>query len=377
MDIITPENNTLVIADDDPTNLSILLSYLENLNYNVHVAHDGEEALAQVSQHKPDLILLDVMMPNMDGFDACRHLKANEESRGIPVIFMTALTNTEDKIKGFDVGAVDYITKPIQYEEVSARINVHLNLRNLEKILQQQKMAIEEKNVELERKNMELDAFAQFVVRDLKKPLVRQSGFTKVLLKELTLLSDTEPLKFLEEIEDSRYQMLDIVEDMVLLAKARSHELVMESPNMATIITTVRQHLSSMIDKYEGQIFTPLTWPSVWGYSPWIEKVWEIYLTNGLKYGGTPPHLEVGASSQGTDFIRFWVRDNGLGINAELQEQLFTPIKDIGKTEVTQEGYGLKLSIVRLLIEKCGGEVGVESQVGKGSLFYFTLPVIG
>ncbi len=376
MDITNHEKNKLLIADDDPTSLNILLTYLQNLSYDVQIAPNGKEALAKVDQDKPDLILLDVMMPTLDGFETCRRLKVNEETRKIPVIFMTALTNTEDKVKGFEAGAVDYITKPIQYEEVSARINVHLTLRNLQEILQQQKVAIERKNSELQLQNRELDAFAQFVVRDLKKPLVRQSGFTKVLMKELANMPDAEPLKFLQEIEQSRYQMTDIVEDMVLLANARTQELVMEAPDMTKLIATVRHRLTSMIDKYQAQISLPTTWPTVWGYSPWIEKVWETYITNGLKYGGTPPRVELGANMQG-NYARFWVRDNGLGLSTEQQEQLFIPLIDLDKVEITQEGYGLKLSIVRLLVEKCGGEVGVESHVGRGSTFYFTLPIIG
>ncbi|MCK5717856.1 MAG: hybrid sensor histidine kinase/response regulator [Thiomargarita sp.] len=377
MDISNFENNTLLIADDDPTCLNILMSYLENIGYKVYSATDGQEVLEQVSQIKPALILLDVMMPQMDGFEACRLLKANDESCNIPVIFMTALTNTAEKIKGFEAGAIDYITKPIQYEEVSARINIHLTLQNIQGILEQQKTAIEQKNIELERKNMELDAFAQFVVRDLKKPLVRQSGFTKVLLKELTKLSDSEPLKFLQEIEHSRFQMVDVVDDMVLLAKARAHKLVMDTTDMTKHISTIKHQITTLIEKYHPTIVTPPKWTTVWGYAPWIEKVWETYISNAIKYGGSPARIELGENVHGTTHIRFWVRDNGLGISSDVQKQLFTPISDIGNVNITQEGYGLKLSIVRLLIEKCGGEVGVESQNGQGSLFYFTLPIIG
>ncbi len=370
------EKNTLLVVDDDPTNIQILSTYLEQLNYKILTAKDGEEALAKVKQTKPDLILLDVMMPNLDGFETCTRLKAEPETQEIPIIFLTALTNTEDKLKGFKAGAVDYITKPLQYEEVSARVNVQLTLKNLQKILQQQNVAIEQKNFELQRQTMELDAFAQFVARDLKKPLVRQSGFTNVLHKELATLP--EPLKFLQEIEQSREQMTSIVDDMLLLVNARTNEVIMEAPDMVTIIAEIRHRLSSMINKYQAQIVVPPTWPIVWGYSPWVQKVWETYIINGLKYGGSPPYLELGATPEENDQIRFWVRDNGLGLTAKQQNHIFVPILDIDQADDSiPEGYGLKLSIARLLIEKCGGKVGLESQVGRGSTFYFTLPAIG
>jgi DNA-binding response OmpR family regulator len=380
MDITSSEKNTLLIVDDDPTNTQILSTYLQKLNYEVLTAQDGEDALAKLlhrNQVKPDLILLDVMMPNLDGFETCRRLKENAETREIPIIFMTALTNTEDKLKGFEAGAVDYITKPLQYEEVSARVNVHLTLKNLQKVLQQQNAAIEQKNLELQRQTMELDAFAQFVARDLKKPLVRQSGFTNVLHKELAVLPNPEPLKFLQEIEHSRHQMTSVVDDMLLLVNARTNEVVMEAPDMVTIIAEIRHRLSAMIDKYQAKIVVPATWPIVWGYSPWVQKVWETYIINGLKYGGSPPHLELGATPEGNEHIRFWVRDNGLGFTAKQQSHMFVPLIAIDQTDTLQEGYGLKLSIVRLLIEKCGGQVGVETQVGRGSTFYFTLPALG
>jgi len=372
------ETNTLLIVDDDPTSIQILSTYLKQLDYEVLTAKDGEEALAKVRQTKPDLILLDIIMQNLDGFETCIRLKADQETQEIPIIFLTALTNTKDKLKGFKAGAVDYITKPLQSEEVSARVKVHLTLKNLQKVLQQQNAAIEQKNLELQRQTMELDAFAQFVARDLKKPLVRQRGFTNVLHKELADLQQPESLEFLQEIEQSREQMASIVDDMLLLVNARTNELIMEAPDMVTIIAEIRHSLNSMTNEYQAQIVVPPSWPVVWGYSPWIQNVWETYIINGLKYGGSPPYLELGATPEENDQIRFWVRDNGLGFTAKQQNHIFVPLVDIAQADDSlPEGYGLKLSIARLLIEKCGGKVGLESQVGRGSTFYFTLPAIG
>jgi DNA-binding response OmpR family regulator len=128
---------TILIVDDIPDNIGVLLDFLMDKNFRVLVAEDGESAIEQVMFLKPDLILLDVMMPGIDGFETCRRLKENNLTSDVPVIFMTALSDLDDKVRGFNSGAVDYITKPIQHEEVLARINTHLSLQQLREELKQ------------------------------------------------------------------------------------------------------------------------------------------------------------------------------------------------------------------------------------------------
>ena len=144
-------HSTILIVDDDLTNLKSLFDYLQEIGYNIHVAEDGASALKRVCQIKPDLILLDVMMADMDGFEVCRRLKEDESTQDIPVIFMTALADTDHKIKGFEAGAVDYITKPISYKEVLARLNTHIKIRQLQKSLQEQNARLKEENVRRRR----------------------------------------------------------------------------------------------------------------------------------------------------------------------------------------------------------------------------------
>jgi signal transduction histidine kinase len=144
MSVETIEQNIILIVDDTPTNLGVLFDFLGDSGFKVLVACDGESAIEKVEYAKPDLILLDVLMPGMDGFETCRHLKAKESTRDIPVIFMTALSETVSKLEGLSLGAVDYITKPLQHEEVLARVKLHLSLRNLTKRLQQQNVHLEQ-----------------------------------------------------------------------------------------------------------------------------------------------------------------------------------------------------------------------------------------
>jgi PAS domain S-box-containing protein len=134
----------IVIVDDKPTNLGVLFDFLTDSGFKVLVAQDGESAIQKVEYAHPDLILLDIMMPGIDGFETCRRLKENPATRHIPVIFMTALSDTVDKVKGFNLGAVDYVTKPVQQEEVKARVATHLTIRNLQKQLQQQNIKLKQ-----------------------------------------------------------------------------------------------------------------------------------------------------------------------------------------------------------------------------------------
>jgi two-component system cell cycle sensor histidine kinase/response regulator CckA len=155
MNVDTTKQSVILIVDDIPANLGVLFDFLADAGFQVLIAEDGESALQIAEYAAPDLILLDVLMPNVDGFETCRRLKLNPVTQEIPIIFMTALTETVDKVRGLGLGAVDYITKPLQHEEVLARVKLHLNLRNLTKQLQAQNLHLEEEITE--RKRVEAD----------------------------------------------------------------------------------------------------------------------------------------------------------------------------------------------------------------------------
>jgi len=363
---------TLLIVDDVPNNLKMLFTYLRDHDFKIRVAQDGEDALEQLNYAKPDLVLLDVMMPKMDGFEVCRQIKKNPETRDIPVIFMTALTDTVDKVQGFEIGAVDYLTKPVQQEEVLARISAHMGLSKMRKLLEQQIRMREEDNKVLEQRNRDLEAYARIVARDLKKPLIRLSGMTKILLKDLAKLPDPEPARFVHEIEQARRDMVATIDDLLLLAEVRSQGGIMDELDLGAIIGRVKDRLEYLVDKYQGKLQLPASWPVVWGYAPWIEKVWENLITNAIKNGGRPPRLELGADRQDSGFVRLWVRDNGPSLSAEQRRNMFTALE--GGIEQAQEG--LSMSIVQRIVEQYGGKAGVDSEQTIGNTFYFSLPEV-
>ena len=369
------QQETLLVVDDIPANVSLLLEFLTEAGFKVLVAKDGKSALKKAEYAEPDLILLDVMMPQIDGFEVCQQLKANAITKEIPIIFMTALSETVDKVKGFSFGAVDYITKPIQPEEVLVRVTTHLQLRKLQRQLEKELQTRKEYVIELEKRNMELTAFARTVAHDLKNPINGIVCFSERLLAMYVndAIYDSNTENYLQLINESGQKMVDIIDALLLLAGAKQENVKTQPLDMSYIIKqVVEKRLVHICREFQGKINWPDDWPIAIGYAPWVEEIWANYLSNGLKYSGQPPCLQLGAAQQNDGMIRFWVHDNGVKLSKKAQDKLFTPFTRLHKTQA--EGHGLGLSIVLQIVTKLGGQVGVETDGPKGNTFYFTLP---
>ncbi len=256
------------------------------------------------------------------------------------------------------------------------------NLRDhLEELVIERTLALSKANEQLneqliERDKLiaELDAFAHTVAHDLRSPIGIVNNYAELLQSDWPTLSVAEVREFLAILRRVTHKSLNIIEELLLLASVRKGQVKITPLDMGHIVTEVQQRLADMIEEYQAQIITPSAWPAARGYSPWIEEVWTNYLGNAMKYGGQPPRIELGATAQPDNMIRFWVRDNGRGLTLEEQGQLFTPFTRLN--QVRAEGYGLGLSIVQRIVDKLGGQVGVASEgvPGSGSIFSFTLP---
>lgn len=224
----------------------------------------------------------------------------------------------------------------------------------------------------LEEKNAELDAFAHTVAHDLKAPLGLILGYAEMVSQDSSRIKKQELQQMVHTIYRNGRKMNNIINELLLFATVRKGEVQVMPLAMADIVAQAQDRLTQMMAEYQGEIILPEAWPVAQGYAPWVEEVWTNYLSNGLKYGGQPPRLALGAAVQKKGEIRFWVKDNGPGVAPEVQKLLFTEFTQL--TKVRAEGHRLGLSITRRIVEKMGGKVGVESQPGQGSLFYFTLP---
>ncbi len=218
----------------------------------------------------------------------------------------------------------------------------------------------------------DLDAFAHTVAHDLKNPINVISGYGQLL--SMPNLDDARRQKCVDGIGRGASRMLDIIQALLLLSNVRKTDEIAVSPlDMGKIVNEALQRLADLVEERKAKVVVPGSWPNVMGYELWVEQVWFNYVSNALKYGGDPPHVELGAATEDRGMIRFWVRDNGAGLTPEEQAQLFTPFVRLHPSGEI-EGHGLGLSIVQRIVEKLGGEASVASEPGKGSVFSFTLP---
>jgi signal transduction histidine kinase len=219
----------------------------------------------------------------------------------------------------------------------------------------------------------ELDAFAHTVAHDLRNPLTVVNSYSILLNEDFETLTADERSQCVTQILNYTKKMDNIISELLVLASVHGMDEVPLRPlDMMIVVHEALSHLFPLQEEHQATITQPERWPASIGHAPWIEEVWKSYISNAIKYGGDPPLIELGATPQANGTVRFWVRDNGQGLTAEQQSQLFAEFTQLHG--VHARGYGLGLSVVRRMVERLGGSVGVESAVGASSTFYFTLP---
>ena len=398
---------TILIVDDTPANLGVLVDTLEDHGISVAVAQDGPEGIERARRIQPDLILLDVRMPGMDGFAACRKLKMAEPTRDIPVVFMTALSESEDKITGFRVGAVDYVTKPFQMDEVLARIDTHLSLREMQKQVAAQNLQLREEiavreqaEQALRRQAHELAAardvaeaatrakseFLANMSHEIRTPMNSILGMTGLLLKTPLEWSQR---KFAQAVQESGRSLLTIINDILDISKLEAGKVEIETIDfdLADIFEGAMVLLASKAGE-KGIELAILIEPAVRGaFRGDPTRIRQILLNlvgNGIKFteqGSVSVVASLarpaGAAGPGTPArVRFEVRDTGIGMPEGVLGHLFQKFSQADNS-ITRRygGTGLGLAISKQLCELLGGDIGVSSQLGVGSNFWFELPL--
>jgi signal transduction histidine kinase len=415
---------TILIVDDTPINLRVIVESLEGRGYQIVVATRGEEALKRANYVQPDLILLDVMMPDLNGLEICRRLKAQPSTRDIPIIFMTSLASVDDKVAGFSVGAIDYVTKPLHVEEVRARVDTHLGLRAMQKELERQnaqlqhyrrnlefevaqrtaelsnanqrlREEIEERrraedevrrlNAELEARvaertaqltaaNEELEAFAYSVSHDLRAPLRAITGFAHILTERCGASLPPEGLDCLRKVQFASQRMDVLIQDLLAYARIGKGAVraipVPLPPLVQELECTFGERLAAANTRI--QVPQPLATPL--GDPMLIEQILTNLLDNALKYRRREavPELRLSATTIG-EHVLVQLTDNGIGMPREYQEKVFQVFQRLHH-EHEYPGTGIGLAIVAKAVRAMGGEVTVESSPGQGSTFSVRLP---
>lgn len=387
----TPEAATILVVDDNPTNLGVLFDLLSHEGFKVLVAGDGESAIAQVQYVQPDLLLLDVMMPGIDGFETCRQLKQSELTQNIPVIFMTALSEISDKVKGFNVGAVDYITKPIDREEVLARIRTHLTIQNLQKTLQAQNLALQKEIDERSAAESALRMFLHAVSHDLRNPVTAMLMVLRHLLRrsraehpstdpteDVSLAESTPvPKSVLEKMEQSTERQLNLINSLLEshVNDVKGIVLHQEPRLLSKLVEDAISDLEPLIAESGAKLVNSIApdLPSVSIDPTQLCRVWHNLISNALKHNSSGLHLTLDAMPV-PPMILCSVTDNGVGMTPEQSDRLFN-LYTQGKRSQQSLGLGLGLYLCRQIITAHGGEIGVESQPNAGSKFWFTIPI--
>ena len=424
----------ILIVDDDPANLTILKQSLSGLELGVRIATSGRKALAQIQRQRPVLILLDIKMPDIDGFETCKRLKDNPETVHIPVIFTTGASAPEDKLKGFAAGAVDYITKPFQTEEVLARVSAQLKCHNLTQILEDQnqqllaeiksrretelqlkrlneeleqrveartqaleesQQALQERNLELETARQEAEnanhaesAFLSSMSHELRTPLNGILGYAQLLQRDTNL--NALHKEGIDVIAQCGQDLLSLVNDLLDLSRIEAGKLDLQSERvdltafLDDIVSTCQIYAaeSALEFVYEKSANLP---QDIMADARRLRQVLLNLITNAVKFTSkgsvtfsvrpVPPSNDTGMGS-----IRFAVQDTGMGIDAAELETIFRPFERGSGSAKRQPGTGLGLAISQQLLELMGTTLSVASELNQGSTFWFeldgTLPIL-
>ncbi len=413
-------SNEILIVDDNINNLKLLRSILTERGYRIRLATSGEMALTSVTSNIPDLILLDITMPGIDGFEVCEKIKNNPLTKAIPIIFLSAMKEEFDIVRGFALGAIDFVTKPFNAEVLLARVNTHLTINQLQNslklvnenletivetrtaaqqslleakdsledtvehrtrelaetidLLKQEMHSREEISSELENRNAELERFAYTVSHDLKSPLVTIKGFLGLLGKDLEA-GDRERIAIdVEKVNAAADTMAALLNDLLELSRIGQ---VMGEPEICdlTAIACKIVDMESISIEERGIEIQVDEMPWVSGDAMRLAEVYQNLVENAIKFMGdqASPRIHIGAVEK-NGMVCCFVRDNGVGIAEQFHHQVFALFE---RLSASVDGTGVGLALVRRIVEVHGGEVWVESKgVGEGSCLWFSLPAM-
>lgn len=371
-DLVNLQGRKILMVDDDRLNLRILRGILQNEGYVLAEADSAETALANYDQFLPDLVLCDVILPGMNGFEACRELRRRYGAQAAPVMFITAKQESDDVVEGFSAGGVDYVMKPFRQKEVLARIRTHLQIGLL---MDQQQTLVEQ----LSRANAAKNKFLGMAAHDLRNPLASIRGLAEFLNDGTVGPVNPDQSELINLIHQAAQGMVTLVNDLLDVATIESGELKLEvapHPLVELIEKSVTLNGLESARKRTQIVFNErATAPAIRIDGPKIRQVIDNLLSNAVKYSppGSTVQVALDLGPDGRQTIR--VRDQGPGIPENERDRLF---KDFGRLSARPTGgensTGLGLAICRKIVDAHQGSIVAENQPAGGCEFRVTLP---
>lgn len=376
---VTPAKRLVLIVDDNPENLQVLAGQLDVAGYEVLAANNGPRAIALVRNRKPDLILLDIQMPGMDGFAVCREIKKDPDLADIPVIFITAArTETNDVVEGFQLGAVDYVTKPFKSPELLARVRTHIELKVARDLILTYNRQLRRFSEHLQKINADKNRFLGIVSHDIRGAFSNVVSVSQMLTDE-PRMSAPESDNLLADIGIEAEHMITLAENLLnldVIERQATHTEAVRVETKPLLDFAAQCHQLAARAK-QIEVIVECDGVPVFGDLTSCRQVLTNLVSNAIKYSlpGSTVWVTSRRDPKHPGKVRISVRDQGPGLSAEDQSKLFTPYKRLtSKTTAGEHSVGLGLSIVKLMTEAMGGWVSCESELGHGATFTATIP---
>lgn len=353
----------VLIVDDEPKSVQFLGNLLRLRGYRISYATSGEKALSILNVISPDIILLDVILPDFNGFELCKKIKDTKNLKSIPVLFLTAQSELKDKVNGFQVGGVDYITKPYEEEEIIVRLNTHLQLKKAKE--------------DLETLNATKDKFFSIIAHDLRNPFSSISGFTQLMKTDYEDLSQDEIKLFINEINKTSRNTNELLEKLLSWANIQTNK-IKYSPTQINLKETV--HNAALI--YESEIklkkinlLISVENDILISNDPnLLETAIRNVISNAINFSENNSKIEIYAKIK-NDSVDLFIKDYGIGLSEEDLKKLFKI--EINSAQIglnKNKGNGLGLIITKELLELCNCSIDVTSKIKHGTIVSIHIP---
>jgi two-component system sensor histidine kinase/response regulator len=369
--VVNQDIPDILIVDDIPANLKVLGDILKGEGYKVRPVPNGTLALQVALKEKPDLILLDVMMPDMDGFEVCRRLKESPLLKDIPVIFISALNDTKDIVKALNCGGVDFITKPFQAEEIAARVNTHL-------VLHQQSIMLRKQSRELRELNASKDKFFSIIAHDLRGPLGGFMGLSEMIADESQPITSDERQDMILMLSRSARNIYSLLENLLEWSQMQQGHTAFKPQitGLNNLVTECTKLLFEVSRKKDISVTVDIDKDhEVYADTNMFQSVIRNLVSNAIKFTPQGGKVIITADLTENNTSVITVKDTGIGMNSDMVSNLFRINVNSSRQGTDGENStGLGLLLCKEFVERHGGEIWVESEEGRGSLFCFAIP---